>query len=270
LNNKLIPVEERWLKDDMDSVILETISGGEFGGQGSGYHGHKGRIGKVGGSAPDNIPNSSYRDKNYRFYFKSAKRFLDSLGDDQKSSLEYYADGLYSMINNYLRGKNSPETYGGTRYGSDLLIDNLDEAFNNDGSVVSENIKTYRGIPVMTEDVEEFTKLIDTLEVGGTFEDKAYFSSSMSKKVAGNFAGLQYDTRPYGNIMFEVEVPKGSRALYPSLLNADDFMSPEQEILLPRGSKFEILSKVKTKEGDYFGNDRYGFPDWYIKMRLLP
>ena len=65
-------------------------------------------------------------------------------------------------------------------------------------------------------------------------------------------------------------VPKGSRALYPSLLNADDFMSPEQEVLLPRGSKFEILSKVKTKEGDYFGNDRYGFPDWYIKMRLLP
>ena len=60
MNNKPIPLIERWLEDDMDSVFvdkpIETDSlPSEFGGPGSGNHGHVGRPGKVGGSAPDDV-----------------------------------------------------------------------------------------------------------------------------------------------------------------------------------------------------------------------
>jgi hypothetical protein len=91
--------------------------------------------------------------------------------------------------------------------------------------------------------------------LGGTFTDKAYQSTSLSQEVATKF--IHNVSKDVPAMTWEVHVPKGSRGAY---LSTDDkgYSENEHEFLLPRDSKFRILEVAH-----HHGTNRY-----HVKARL--
>ncbi len=78
------------------------------------------------------------------------------------------------------------------------------------------------------------------LTKGAIFEDKGYVSTSTEQSVSDKFAGP-------GGLLFDIEVPKGEQGLTPTRWSGR-FLE-EWEVVLPRGSKFEVLEAPKNVGG---------------------
>jgi hypothetical protein len=135
----------------------------------------------------------------------------------------------FSQINNHLRGKDknpSKETGEAIRL--------IDSGINKGN--MPQDTTVFRGFPssVLGADPSKM--------VGKTITDKAYTSSSMSERVANQFSK---------DLIAEIKIPKGAKgAFMDATLNKSDLeqldRDPEHELVLPRGSKFRILSTKKT------------------------
>ena len=99
-----------------------------------------------------------------------------------------------------------------------------------------EDTQVYRGIGLA------FAADLEAKGVGATFTDKGFTSVSLNKGVAAGFP-----SQPSGNVM-EIVLPAGTKAVNPSKFfgrqkivgNTD--LRQEQELILGRGTTFEILS----------------------------
>jgi len=94
---------------------------------------------------------------------------------------------------------------------------------------------TYRGIG------DAFAKDLNTKGVGTTFTDNGFTSVSLDRNIAGGFPSV-----PSGNIM-EIVLPAGTKAINPSKFFTsgkvgDTELTREKELILGRGTNFEILS----------------------------
>lgn len=147
----------------------------------------------------------------------------------EKEALINYAspggttDTDFSEINKYLRGIDDPYDYDIV----EDVIDNLDSALEK--GIVSKDTVAFRGF-------DSF--LVEDLAPGDLFTDEAYVSTSVSRSISEGF----------DSFVAEIRVPKGSNAGYvDAALNQDDYdrigLSQERELLLPRDSRFRILSK---------------------------
>lgn len=127
-------------------------------------------------------------------------------------------------MNNHLRGKDKNPTLD-TRN----AIRNVDAALNK--GTVSEDTIAFRGLPAeMTKD----------LKPGDVFTDNGFVSTSLDRKAALKF----------NKNTTEIRVPKGSKGgLMDSVRTKADLIrldqKSEHELLLPRGSKFRVLSNSK-------------------------
>lgn len=152
-----------------------------------------------------------------------------SLDWSEKEALINYAspggstDTDYREINSYLRGIDDP-------YDIDIVdnaIENLDSALSK--GVVSKDTVAFRGF-------DDF--FVEDLGPGDVFTDEAYVSTSVSRSVSEGFNAF----------VAEIRVPKGSNAGYiDAALGSNDYtrigISQENELLLPRDSRFRVLSK---------------------------
>ena len=99
-----------------------------------------------------------------------------------------------------------------------------------------EDTQVYRGIGLA------FAADLEAKGVGATFTDKGFTSVSLDKGVAAGFP-----SQPSGNVM-DIVLPAGTKAVNPSKFfgrqkivgNTD--LRQEQELILGRGTTFEILS----------------------------
>lgn len=166
---------------------------------------------------------------------KQWKSWDQNLSTQEKTALKAYSsepfDELstnYIDMNNHLRGKDKSPSKE-TRQ----AIKQVDAAIAK-GDVQQETT-VFRGFPprVLGDDPSKM--------IGKTITDKAYTSTSLSERVAGQF----------GNTVAEIRIPKGAKAgLMDATLSKADLKQlgrdPEHELLLPRNSKFRILSSQKA------------------------
>jgi hypothetical protein len=161
-------------------------------------------------------------------------------GDEQQAVRTYKDESL--PVNTHLRNggtaANAPATVAST-------IAHLDTALA--AGKTDRDVIVYRGARRTTAD-----RILASL--GGTFEDKAYQSSSVDKDIADNFARQTASTST--RLIMSIHVPKGSRGAYidgvPNIEN--DY---EGEFLLPRGTRLHILSAEQA-------DDRI----WHVKARV--
>jgi len=182
-----------------------------------------------------------------------------------KNALEYYqTDSGYQAINNHLREPSFNSKH------RDQLIENLNSGFTDD---VGEDIVVYRGIsftadhPVFKRmqevralvfsqsyDKHRFTLAPNRFELmkGFTFTDPGFTSTSLSQKIALNFA---FPSPLAPSMLFEIHVPYSQKAVF--LPNAQFFdeqrqqtsqipprfdIGNEHELLLPKGTTFKVVS----------------------------
>jgi SPP1 gp7 family putative phage head morphogenesis protein len=154
--------------------------------------------------------------------------------EERKSIREYTRNG-YSMLNRSLRGNLYEDDLPAEVEKSKQLIAPIDSALEK--SKLPDNIRVYRGVNDIFDNVD-----LESL-VGTIYKDNGFVSTSFSDKTS--FKSKEYQ--------FEINIPANSKGAYLGSLSAYDDRN-ELEVLLPRGSRFEIDAII--------GNT--------IKMTLIP
>lgn len=178
--------------------------------------------------------------------------------EEQARAVARYTHQAHDSINNYLRyiGGDSKvsnpvidySSFDGGKYvlnkwASDEFAYTLDEVLEYIESLdalieqapgIVEDTTLYRYL----QDWMLSGKLLKTLKPGDEMEDKGFISTSR-----GNF-------KPSGdsNLKMIINVPKGTKGLYVDWFKGGSFSdSGEQEVLLPRGTKF-VVTKIEDNQ----------------------
>ena len=162
--------------------------------------------------------------------------------EQAQEALRIYKGNMYEEINDVLRNPMAArESLSGIEFDSFMgYVNNIDTAINLAPSL-PQQITTYRGIAGRV--IERF----DNMNIGTIFQDDAFVSSTLDANVASRFA-TRY--APATGRIIEIISPKGQKGIM-----LDSFLGgSEQEWLLPRGLKYEVLSKQ----------------DNVIRVRVLP
>jgi hypothetical protein len=160
-----------------------------------------------------------------------------SLSKDEQKAVDDYKSIAYEGLNKHLRDGGDPNsskltpTEWSKGQPISFMTSHLDAVLGK--TPTDRDLIVFRGA--------NSHKLVDQVKdnVGGTFTDKAYLSTSPSKDVAKQFMA-QVSSSRQPKLMWEIHVPKGSRGAYVST-NDKGSDENEQEFLLPRDSKFRIL-----------------------------
>jgi len=143
------------------------------------------------------------------------------LSDKEKNAIKNYQGDGFEKMNASLRNGNPPGE----------KVKELDAIINK--FRLSQDFTVYRGVGnTVSKQIEDNWK-----EGVIEFSDKAFVSTSMSKKIAERFSK---------NTM-EISLPKGHPVL--DIVTENFEHSPEQEILLPRNVKFKVTSVRRTAAG---------------------
>ena len=151
---------------------------------------------------------------------------------EYSSALVTYKSQGYKRINEVLRDPiGSRERYEGFEIArAEGTIINMDRAIEL-APPLPQSITTYRGI---SGDIAD--RFLD-IEVGTVFQDNAFVSTTLKQRTAEAFA-ISDETR----LVVEIVSPKGQRGVM-----LDEFGSQfEKEWLLPRGLKYEVISKAEN------------------------
>jgi GNAT superfamily N-acetyltransferase len=112
-------------------------------------------------------------------------------------------------------------------------IDGLDNAIK-DATPTSEDMTVYRGIKGNGLD------FFESLKSGDVFQDKGFVSTTLDPNTVTKFS---VQGSMYQGIVMRMQIPAGSKGLFPmSVTGMGQASSREAEFILPRDSKFKILS----------------------------
>jgi hypothetical protein len=161
-------------------------------------------------------------DSAYRDLSKAQK--VKDIPSSQASALGLYTGSEYSAINGNLRSDKESACH---------QCPMIDKALKN--SSIPSDTEVFRGGSFSEDQIKTFSP-------GSTFVDKGYVSTTMSTTTAKDFG------KPGGSgaVVFSIHLPKGSKGL--AVGSFSD--TSEHEILLPRNSKFEVVS---VSQGNYSG-----------------
>jgi len=155
----------------------------------------------------------SYLDRQY-------SGWAESLNAEQKDSLRYYQERGYNAVNGHLRGYDTAMT-DAERGQIERHVANIDAAMEN--ARLPCNMTAYRA-----------TDLTKTPEVGATFHDNGYTSTTVSSTIGNAIA-----TSANQDYLLRIHIPAGHRAAY-----IDAFHSKEEyELLLPRRTHYRITGR---------------------------
>jgi hypothetical protein len=165
--------------------------------------------------------------------------FLSGISSEEGKAIEDYTSGSgdYGVVNTLLREGEQGMFPGEIKRGNELvgLIDSVIEK----APTLKEGIVTYRGIWG-----QEALSVFTNMKPGDTFIDSGFSSTSLNRKIAENFAR---SNQANGGIVLEIVNPKGSKGIFPLATRTEivkeyvEYTS-EKEWLLPRNSKFKVLS----------------------------
>lgn len=207
------------------------------GGTESGFHGHSGRPGKVGGSSPQGT-RGGYRnfgssDTSRMSNYIDAHSGVESYSFRQDyPAVEWYTGTGYVEINGILRNGKSisdDHVYAESNLTMKEAIEQMDE-FTQQGTIPEDTLM-YRGFRPDTFPSTDILK-------GKTIIDKGYASASLDEKTALSAAGYNSSNKKWHGCIAEIRVNKGHKV--------GMVMSTEYEIIFPRGTKFKVLDVIKT------------------------
>lgn len=192
-----------------------------------------GQTRRGGAAAPTRRPAASLEGSNARpVFYELADQYADALDwDEQGSVFSYSQAGTSDAVNNRLRGLPLPVDLDAQWAPEELdqLATDLDAAFAK-APKLPHALTVYRGFAAGR-----------SFNVGDTFTDPGFFSTTLDREYAERFA-----SRAGGEqvVVAEVELPAGSRvaplgselAEYPS----------EEEIVVPRGATFQVVATEPT------------------------
>lgn len=211
--------------DDFISFLLPTRL--EEGGPGSGWFAPpKGTHGKGKQSAEEarRFSKASGADK----WAKSAKSLNPTLNKAQDEAMQQYKGEDFLEVNNELRMGGSSEM----RLNSDpdqYLDELIESSFK--GTSLLEPVIVYRGLDWdVFEDFDDLT--------GDVISDDAFVSTSMIRRIAESHSD---------GLVMEIRLPKGAQAIYMDKWKVTGF-DTESELLLPKGSKFKVISDVNRPD----------------------
>lgn len=155
---------------------------------------------------------------------KAYSPYMSKLDEPSKKSVIDYTDSFHDEVNATLRNTKTRglgrRTSNWTAEDTQRTIKNVDEAMAKSPGLPSD-IELWRGV--------EGIKFIP----GQIISDNAYTSTSISERMAGTFAD---------NHMVRILAPKGTKGMF---LDKDFSENPEElEFLLPRGTKFRVVSSI--------------------------
>lgn len=155
------------------------------------------------------------------------------------NSIKEYTGDNYSFINSGLRGPkgiNHKVISQNDPYFMELR-DDMDKAIEL-SPTLTEPIQLFRGVS------EEYG---NKLEIGETYDDKAYMSTSIDKKIADGFGGLGGFAGVRTTLL--MTAPKGQKAFSPTLFGIGK--KSEKELILPRGTRFKVTGIENTVYGKF-------------------
>jgi hypothetical protein len=134
----------------------------------------------------------------------AARTMEMSMSTDERRAVNTYTGSEFGEINGYLRGtrqdvRGSDELF--SRDTIDATVRRLDAVIAR--SEIPEPVIVYRGVRDMT------------FSVGDVITDKGFQSTTLNRDLAYQFAGAILTSGPE-NIVLEIELPVGTRALYAS------------------------------------------------------
>ena len=169
---------------------------------------------------------------------------LKKFSKNDRHVLTMYSGGRFHQINEYLNGsmkdmENSNDVFDKANVKeSKQLIEKLDKLFTN--SDLSEPLVTYRGISNKT--LSKYPELVNALDTPGSeIEFPCFSSTSVLPFMANNYTK---DENGETGRLLELQLPSGTKALF---IGKDSLMPKELEVLINRGTKFEV---GKTKYTD--------------------
>jgi hypothetical protein len=175
--------------------------------------------------------------------------------DDEQGAISTYTDqDGYSLVNRYMRGDLDKEANGNNWIGKTAqdLQSAIDKAPRTD-----RNLVLYRGVS---------SHRFGQLRKGDVFTDDGFSSFSKDSGIASEFATGEAISARRSGLMFELELPAGSKALD---VSANGGSQNEKEMLLPSGSTFEVMSDPETVDISNEENDfNNAMP--LVQIRLVP
>lgn len=170
------------------------------------------------------------------------------LSNHQRAAIENYANHGYLGINRALRSDEAS-------LGAWVSIREIDSAF---GAIepTREPRTLFRGMDYDQE-------LDKVLQPGVVFEDKGYLSTSRSEITAEGKAGMlnRMPGQADPGFLVEIEAPAGVRMIDVTSARIEPFGAVEQEELLPRGCRLEIVDRggntIFARLVGYPANDGY-------------
>lgn len=158
--------------------------------------------------------------------FSSVMPAYESSVYNRRTIRRYAGNDHFRHINDYGR-KGPGSLHESEREDTAKDVANLD-AMIDSSPPLKRPIKTIRGV----KDVDGMFGG-EGSTVGKTFQDNGFVSTSTSEKVAWKFHGSD-------GAEIHIHIPAGKKALKILLQEDDD--DSEKEIMLPRGSRFKVLS----------------------------
>ena len=192
----------------------------------------------------------------------STKDWAEGLSHDTRFAIGDYSTVAYHGVNSYLRGGEAgvvsywersegytpdPEELRGIIDDSEETISRMDEAFST-APPVGGGTTAYRGM-VLKNGVPE---------VGDTFTDAAFVSTSVHKDAAEKFADWAKDTHDPGQVaVASIILPPETRvvdmlAVYEATTGWGGAQATEErELIMDRGTTFKIVSVELVEDGSY-------------------
>lgn len=203
------------------------------GGDGSGNHGHAGRPGEVGGSAPKGSGGQSVEEK-----FDTLAE-ATNWSDEEKAYAELYFDAIeeeFNTIQDYAKGGEDDWVDKAKGIKASDVTKVLDKKIAE--SSLPEDTLLYRGLLIEPDKLKE-------LEKNG-FQAQGFQSTSLEKKVSYGYLDAYGDYEEYDNyssVILKINAKKGSK--FASATSNGEF-----EILLPRNATFKNVKLVGTDMTD--------------------
>lgn len=166
-----------------------------------------------------------------------ARKEFNSWGKDltqgELEALSDYQNTGFEGINSGLRSGNVSAEHGQTIFA-------IDSALRR--GTLPADVEVYRG---MSLESPAARAVAQSWKPGSTFEEKGFMSTSLDKNMAHN----QFIEGDGPKARITVRARKGTHAGYMNAATNDEIMAGEQEMLLPRGTKYRIISNEQTSGG---------------------
>lgn len=164
---------------------------------------------------------------------KQSIEILDAMYPEGGTAV-FSADEMFGITNYQIAGKNINRKL---REGKDQGVATIVDQSIEKSVPLSKDMVFHRGIDFAKDSqAEEALKMFSSMKVGDSFQDAGYTSTTTSRPLAQQWAGIT-------GLRFEIVVAKGTKVLpMNQILGKKTLYRAENEILLPRKAKFKVFS----------------------------